>query len=75
MSLLNFLATIFFDSFSNYFVNDFANDFADENVFLNGKSDEPHIVTRNINPRDCSILDNGVFEKILLANEPFPKAL
>ena len=54
MSLFIFLAPIIFDSFSNGFANDFAN----ERVPLNGKSDELHIGTGNINPPDCSMLDN-----------------
>ena len=60
----NFLS-IFFDSFSKHSINELFS-IAGSLTRLNGS---------NINPLNCTILDNRVFQNFILADEPLAKAL
>ena len=64
-SLFNFLALVFFDSFAIEFTNDITPLVGRLNI--SGKS--------SIHPPNCTILDNWVFENLILVDKPFAKAL
>ena len=66
------LATIFFYSFTN----EFANEKSYLIVVISGLSVEPSKdILGSINAPECTILDDWVFGNVILAVEPFGKAL
>ena len=59
----NIINTILTDGFNIFFI-------IDKPVLSNG----PRVLTKNSNT-DCPILDNWLFENVILADEPFAKTL
>ena len=70
ISLFNFSVPVIFNSFANELM------LTNDVIFLIGVIGRPKISSEtNRNYPNCIILENWIFEDILLADEPFAKAL